>query len=274
MKMRTRAAIQALFFINMFILFSCGKEESVKKMRDSSVKGQSLEDVSAAADDPELAALKGDVEKLKNQAAPLLVNLDAELLRLSLLRNELLGDTIRGCWASERIERLDLSVVGSIIDEKLLWESKEKGQKSGPQPWSMTYVFGDGIRIVNPDERQVATFALEGQMTMKTGFTGELIGEIDRVEVTKGGMDVRNEAFDYCSGIFKVKCQEWTRVYETGRFRIDGVTLKVNGDKILYENNNIGVVLDGNRLSWKDYELEKNSAYKNLMSRKDCEINK
>lgn len=216
----------------------------------------------------ELAALKADSEALntlKQEIAARREVLERERDRVGKLSFELQGDTAAGCMANQRIEKFEILVQGTHLGPSAKFDSKDHMPPSG-SPAQIRMLYGDALAQTVSDEEAAPVFRNDGRL-ISTEFNASRIADIQFVKIIKGGIGFISNRICVSQFIFFTSCHYENN--EVNRYRLDGVTLKVN-DEVLYKKDAISHTFEGDKREWTDMNISLNPEFLRLMARTDC----
>jgi hypothetical protein len=236
-------------------------------------------------DDPACAIPQDEVEALVNDAkanAPAVPSTIPSTLGDELNREEsrnnalflaLTGQVKMGCWAFQKVSKLEVKIDGSSVERKALGTGSEMSPSGNSKGY--TFTFGRGL---------IHSIGDEGGMFRPGGgfstaeFADRMIQELQFLKIEKQGTAYENEAFSTsrsCGFLGFGTCTSRSfRRYEIDRKSLSSIEIKVN-DQLIYQNNSVNFTFDQNNMSWppgnKAAPIYENPKYRDLMRRTDCQ---
>jgi hypothetical protein len=195
-----------------------------------------------------------------------------ETARNQSLRLELTGQEKLGCWAFNKIEKLEVKIDGAAVARASLGNGgqlKNEGNAKG-----YNFVFGRGLAHAISEENGVFK---PGGGFVTNAFTDKEIQDLNFLRITREGTSYDNEEYTYSYGCGLFGWGTCTgrsyRRYETNRRSISSIKILAN-DQLVYENNNVSFTFSRDKREWpsngKVEKIQDNPKFRDLMRRTDC----
>jgi hypothetical protein len=187
---------------------------------------------------------------------------------ISKLRRDLRGELQLGCWGRDIIRRIEIQIKGdhlAISD----WDRSLTSAALGAvgNPTQTTFDFGGGLKFTNTDENTFPLFQERGKWIVEAD-TDLTIGDLSNIIIQKGGYSYQATQNCWSTwGGLGTACEWHNR--EADRYKLESLSIKINGQSV-YEKDSMNLTFQRNSMSWIEKELTSNSAYTNLMKRRDC----
>jgi len=256
--------------------------------RDLSFEGGrhliNLSSLDQKMDDPACSVPQDEVDALVKEAetnapaAPASIpatlgdDLNREESRNNALHLALTGQVKLGCWAFQKVEKLEVKIDGATVERKAHGTG---GQKNGSgNSKGYTFTFGRGLVHNVADE---AGMFRPGGGFSTTDFADRMIQELQFLKIEKQGTAFENEEFSTsrsCGFLGFSTCTSRSfRRYEIDRRSLSALEIKVN-DQLIYQNNNVRFTFEDGNMTWppgnKAAPVFENPKYRDLMRRTDC----
>ncbi|NRA45317.1 MAG: hypothetical protein HRU09_10220 [Oligoflexales bacterium] len=214
------------------------------------------------------AGSAADIEQrivwVEEALADLFPNLEAARNRSFNLKKALKGDTGVGCRLEQKITELSITIDGSPVIESVANKRNDRIEGSGN---------AKEIEIDLGGVSFASTIALGSTFSPDEDLTSLDIASLTKINLRKGGTSFINNLVKCDSSIigdvFK-KDNDCYDILEESVMDINKIKLEVNG-LTLFEQGNLGLKLDRDRLTWKYESLQLNPKWGEMLLRNDCE---
>lgn len=243
-----------------------------------------LSSLDSKIDDPKCSVPLDEIEALVTEAsanlppkpaaipATLGDDLNREESRNNALHLALTGQVKLGCWAFQKVDKLEVKLDGATVERKAHGTGGEKSGSGNSK--GFTFTFGRGL--VHSVGDASGLFRSGGGFAT-TDFADRMIQELQFLKIEKQGTAFENEAFSTsrsCGFLGFGTCTSRSfRRYEIDRRSVSSIEIKV-GDQVIYQNNGINFTFEQGNMSWpsgnKMAPIFENSKYRELMRRTDC----
>lgn len=205
----------------------------------------------------------GDVPSTSAELTPIL---NRERSVRQQYTSHLTGLENLGCWASVKMEKLEILVEGAHLNESSRGRGSNQMSNRGNSN-QYDIVFGESLKLSNADESTQGLFRPGGRL-LTEDFQEFEISQIRALQITRQGDSFRSVQVSK-PGFLGIG--GWTGFdnFEVNRTSLASLKIKVNNE-ILYERNAIGHVFESGRNTWEDKNITKNAAFLKLMQRNDC----
>jgi hypothetical protein len=185
----------------------------------------------------------------------------------------LTGQEKLGCWAFDKIRKLEVKIEGAAAPNASRGDS---GDQLKPEGNAKSYTFNFGRGITHSISEENGVFKPGGGF-VSGDFEDHEIQELNFLRITKGGSSFDNQEFTTrrsCGFLGLGSCtdRKYHR-YETNRRSLSAIKILVN-DQVVYEKSGISFTFERGKLEWpgnnKIERIQDNPKFRDLMRRTDC----
>jgi hypothetical protein len=224
-----------------------------------------------------LSEAKAKSPSTATSTAAVAANVDEEYARETgrnqSLRLALTGQEKLGCWAFDKIRKLEVKIEGASAPNASRGDSSDQLKNEGNAK-SYSFNFGRGITHSISEENGVFK---PGGGFVSGEFELNEIQELNFLRITKNGTSYDNQEFTTrrsCGflGLGSCTSRKYHR-YETNRRSLSAIKILVN-DQVVFEKSGISFVFERGKLEWpgnnKVERIQDNPKFRELMRRTDC----